>query len=78
VVCLSVFLQSETPPTQSPLPTPPPPLPPPTQTGPTDAPQDNQDDGGLPTIKGQEDVPLGDTTEQPSSSEDEGQKPTIE
>jgi hypothetical protein len=71
------FLQSETPPTLSPLPTPPPPLPPPTQTGPTDAPQDNQDDGGLPTIKSQEDVPLGETTEQPSSSEDEGQNPTI-
>jgi hypothetical protein len=76
------FLQSESPPTLSLLPTPPPPIPPPTQTGPTDAPQDDEEGGGLPTIKSQEDVPLGETIEQPepeqpSSSEDEGQNPTI-
>jgi hypothetical protein len=74
------FLQSESPPALTPLPTPPPPspLPPPTQTGPTVAPQDNQDDegGGLPTIKNQENVPPGGgVAEQP---EDDGQEDSSE
>ena len=70
------FIQSETPPTLSPTPTPPPPLPPPTQTGPTVAPQDSQDDGGLPATQNQENVPLDDgVAEQP---EDNGQEDSSE
>jgi hypothetical protein len=56
---------TETPTT--PLPTPPPP---------DFAPQDNQDNGGLPTIKNQENVPPGgDVAEQP---EDDGQEESSE
>ena len=70
------FIQSETPPTLSPLPTPPPPLPPPTQTGPTVAPQDSQDEGGLPATQNQENIPLDDgVAEQP---EDNGQEDSSE
>jgi hypothetical protein len=72
------ILQPLTTPNPLPTPLPPSPLPTPTQTGPTVAPQDNQDDdgGGLPTIKNQENVPPGGgVAEQP---EDGGQEESSE